>query len=194
MSAEEVLKIIEEAWRQTPYPGDDRLITRPKQPKGSCRDEPDYVADFFAGKHWNQINRAMLVQGYEGPPDACLTFMGPQAFRFYLPAFMKMALTEYEAGDTICQAALYALVPPRFDPKLYELAKLPGMTDATNPCSEANVKGQRLWWDERVSGFTPAQRQAIVAFLEYLNSAHGQDYAYNSSGPGIALKYWRPEK
>ncbi len=192
MSATDVLRIIEEVWREIPYPGEERLIPRPKQPKGACRDEHDYVADFFAGKHWRDLDKAAIIQGYEGPPDACLTFMAPEAYRYFLPAFMKMAVLEYEPGDTMCQAALSSLVPPSFDPKLYELAKLPGMTDATNPCSEANVKGRRIWWEARVAGFTPEQRGAIVVFLEHLNRTHGRDYAYDSSGPAAALKHWKP--
>ena len=191
MSAQEVLKIIEEAWRDIPYPGDDRLILRPKQPKGACRDEHDYVAEFFAGKHWKDATMQAVLRDYEGPPYACLSFMSSEAYRFYLPAFMVMAVTQYNPGDMMCQAALYSLVPPQFNPELCEKAKLPGMTDATNPCSEANVKEQRIWWDERVSGLTSGQRQAIITFLEYMNHAHGQDYIYDSSSPSVALKYWK---
>ncbi len=193
LNKQELLQLIERAWKEQPYPGDDRLIPRPEQPAGSSRDEHDYVAAYFKGKHWKQITRKGLLEVYEGPAYACLSFMSAEAYRFYVPAFMMIAFTEqeaYKAGDMICQAALSSLVRPQFDPELYEKAKLPGMTDATNPFSQINVERQQRWWDERVSAFAPQQREAIVGFLKYMDATHGMDYAYSLSSPKAALEYW----
>ena len=55
MKPQEVIRLIEQAWRGESYPGDEKLIPRPEQPPGACRDEHDYVAAYFKGKPWRGL-------------------------------------------------------------------------------------------------------------------------------------------
>jgi hypothetical protein len=187
MTADEVVRLIEQAWEGEPYPGDDRLAGKASY----CPSEYTYVAGFFRGKHWKDVTLEGLRSGYEGPPDACLAFMSAEAFRFYLPAFMLIAVRDYDRADMAGEAAIAALTPPTFHPELYELAKQPGVTEDMNPCSRANVARQREWWDGRVAGFTARQRQAMIAFLDYMHRTHGAHDVPDLSGPKAALEHWR---
>lgn len=187
MMREEIERDITEAWEREAYPGDERLA-------GGVSFHPSeytYVAEFFRGKHWKDVTWQALRDGYQGPPDACLAFMSAEAFRFYLPAFMLIALRDFRAADMAGEAAMASLTPPSFHPELYELAKQPGVTEEMNPCSQANVARQREWWDGRIAGFTPQQRQVIAAFLDHMDRTHGADYASDLSGPRAALEHWR---
>jgi hypothetical protein len=148
------------------------------------------VAEFFKGKRWQDVTLEGLRNGYEGPPDACLCFMSGDALRYYLPAFMHIAMRDYASNDMVCEAAMSALTPPTAHPELFAAAKREGTPDEHNPYAEANVARQRAWWDARVAGLAPAQREAIVAFLSYMQETHGADFAGSFTGPAPALAYW----
>jgi hypothetical protein len=187
MQANEVLRILEEAWKDVGYPGDDRIASK----SAGCNDEYAWIAEFFKGKHWTEITLKRLREQDAGALDSCLAFLTTEALHYFLPSFLQIALFEYDPSDEVTAGTISMLCPPTFDEKLYEMAKLPGMTDATNPCSRQNVEGRHGWWEQRVQGFTPAQRRAIVVFLEYMDCQHGHDYAYSTAGPKVALAYWK---
>ncbi len=183
MTKDDVLKAIEEAFRAAPHPGDEHFAGQVSQ----CPSEYSYVADYFKGKHWKDITLDGLQKDYPGPHDACLSFMSPEAFRFYLPSYMVIAITEEGSGDTATEAAVNALRPPKLDPHLYELANTVG-DPAANPFTPVAVERRKVWWERRVSGFTTAQQQAIVVFLDYLIARWKGDPKF---GPHDALAYWK---
>ena len=111
---------------------------------------------FFAGRRWEDVSLDVLRDEYDGDASACLCFMSPQAFWYYLPAYMLIAIDAYDEADVVGHAAVNALVAD----------------DLT-----------------RRSGLTAPQRRAIVAFLEFMQDRHADDFL-----PGElerALLSWR---
>src|SRR3990167_11315876 len=92
---DKIIKIIEEAFHDRPYPGDAHLAGGAAHNHANCPCEYSYVANYFKGKRWRDITFAGLQKDYPGPPDACLNFMSHEASRFYLPAYMIIAVKEY---------------------------------------------------------------------------------------------------
>ena len=87
--------LIEAAFANVPYPGDDN-ITRCPYNCAECR----RVADYFKGKTWTghaaEELRALHI---------ALSLFTPEAFQyFFLPAFMLVSLAAYEKGDLIPDA------------------------------------------------------------------------------------------
>ncbi len=193
----ELLEHIELGWKDQTYPGDGRLITRPKQPPGGCRDEHDYVAEYFQGKHWKEITLEDLRRNYPGPYDACLAFMSSEAFRFYFPAFMCIAVNYWHTDDVTAGAATDALVPPDM-----QLASVPeelkGVSDEEQQLHRKFLEHRRknkdeltAWWQERVSGFTPLQRQTIRRLFIYLTDCYKSKYqGWVPQNLQAALRYW----
>lgn len=158
MTNVEVLDVIHAAFQDMRYPGDEHLSWKTPQ----CPSEYLYVADYFKGKHWKDITLDGLRKDYPGPHDACLSFMSPEAFRFYLPSYMVIAVTEDTSDDNTVDSAEYALTPPKAD--------------------------LQTWWEQRIMGLTQAQQQAIIVFLEYLDARWQRDPKF---GPHDALAYWK---
>jgi hypothetical protein len=173
---------IEAAWLDQPYPGDANLAGN-----NSCCGEYGYVADFFRGREWRDVTLETL-KAYEGPANACYSFMSGAALRYYLPAFMLIALDEPPSGPrsdweaSMLDVAVWALNPPRYRAEVHALEKTLSPSPVSSPESMAKL---REWWDLRMIGFTAAQRQAIVAFLERMHERHGYDEQAE------ALAHWR---
>lgn len=97
--------------------------------------------EHFALSHWRD-------HGYAGLKDLtpCLSFFTPNAFCFFLPAYLLAALDEPEswfAGDVASR-----LVPPKNDPSRQSYA---------------------AWWTR----LTRDQRAVVVSFLNLMQSTHG---------------------
>jgi hypothetical protein len=89
------------AFASRPYPGDDRIAE-------SDRRYPDHegrrVSEFFRGKDWREVSFAALRDGYAGDATATLHFMTDEGFRYFLPAYLLMALDPQggEIVETLC--------------------------------------------------------------------------------------------
>jgi len=145
------------------------------------------VAEFFHDRHWRNVTLETLKE-YEGPANACYCFMSDTAFRYYLPAFMRIALDEPLAGPrseweaSMVDVAVWALRPPRYRPEVHALERsLESPMEVTSPEATARL---RAWWGRRVAGFTADQRRAIVAFLARMQERHG------TTETAEALEHW----
>jgi hypothetical protein len=85
---------IEEAFKDVPYPGDNN-ITRCPYHCAECR----RIAEFFKGKTW-QGHTIEELRGYH----VALSLFTPEAFHYFLPAFMLVSMVGYERGDVIPDA------------------------------------------------------------------------------------------
>lgn len=104
--------------------------------------ECNEVAAAFRGKHWKQVPLEVLRDHYSG-----LFFFTPEAYRFYLPAYLCAVLLHYEDGDMIPGSIVFSLIPPSH---------------------AGDVQNYR----QRMDGFTSPQRNAIKSFLEFLQAQH----------------------
>ncbi len=105
---------------------------------------PEHVevsADFL-GKAWTEMPQASLEYNWEA-----LNFLTPEAFRYYLPAYMRASLLDPDSN--IFQGAMFAL----------ELSKI-------NP----------EWTLDRFAGLTKLQREAILRFLRFLHEHYREDH------------------
>ena len=85
---------IEQVFADVPYPGDNNITHCPYN-CSECR----RVALFFKGKTWTGHNGEELK-----PFHVALSLFTPEAFHYFLPAFMLVSMGGYERGDVIPDA------------------------------------------------------------------------------------------
>ncbi len=122
------------------------------------------VERFFRDKTIGDISLAALRAGYSHDPAACLVFMTNEAFAFFLPAFLRISLDEYDAADAIPGAVINRLV---------EMA-------------EGHDNGRR---DAVMRSYTREQLGAIADFLEEMSDRYWHLYPEDSARR--ALRYWK---
>ena len=162
MTADEIRQHIESAFAAVPYPGDHQISYDTSGHHLECAQ----VAEFFRGKHWQQLTLHDLRDNYRGDESACLCFMSPEAYRFYLPAYMLFSLDPESLGHVIRDAAFYSLTPP----------------------DDAN---QRAWWQRRASVLDAAQCRAVLGYLQLLSFDPTSDY--HTAELQRAINYWSHE-
>ena len=108
------------------YPGDGRISVSPSRDEGTF--------NLFRGTHWREHSLISLEHHAES-----LLFFTPEAFAFFLSAFMLSSLDQPDSG--LADDLSYRLTPPKNDPRR------PSYWE---------------WWSE----LTPGQRMCVVAFVE----------------------------
>src|SRR5262249_35478647 len=94
-----------------------------------------------------------------------LLILAPQAFAYYLPAYLIATVEEPEAIDLALDAVVLSLTAPEPD-------------DA--------VVGE--WFEERFDRLTPLQREAARRELEFI--AITLSHTFSRSGPQLAVSRW----
>ncbi len=102
--SEVIKKRILEAFRDTPYPGDENLVAD----QSGYDPESREVAKAFRGKDWRNVS-AEMVREY-----ACaLPLFTPVAFRYYLPAYMYVCASSYYDLGVALNSVIFNLTPPK---------------------------------------------------------------------------------
>jgi hypothetical protein len=160
------------AFAARPYPGDDRIAKRDPRYEDY---EGHAIARFHRGKRWPEITLDHLRTGYPGDPTACLAFMTPEGWRYYLPAYLTIAL-DWEAADAIGEAVVGNVTHPRaLAASLTRVAR-----DLGQP-PEAVLRAHAARFEERVAPLDPAEADAVRAVLRHL--ARRIDAAHARLGP-----------
>jgi hypothetical protein len=135
---ESARRSIEEAFAGVPYPGQGSLSYNPHSPDGEDLERA------FAGKRRDQISPAlMMLHG--------LLFFSPEAFRYFLPAYLAAAL---DPGNLdIRKDTVFSLAPLR--------QNVESVTD----------------FKARVSHLTASERHAVRDFLLTIKELYSQDFA-----------------
>lgn len=102
--------------------------------------------------------------------------MTPEAFRFYIPAYLSIVIKEFEKSDVLPLNTVLALTSP------IEVNKL----DKFNLMQSHPIIGNFI---ERISGFNQQQCQAIRYYLEYLN-IEKKNYFINNESQVAIERYW----
>lgn len=143
------------------YPGDDRIAeTRP----WISEYEGNRVAGYFKGKRWQDLSYQKLRSEYTADPAACVHFMADDAFRYYLPGFLTMALDLNEAGD-VADAICGTLTEPSRDVPAEDRAR----------------------FTSRMSGLSSEEKKAVREVLEFLASEYDRA-GYPDNPARAALK------
>ncbi len=87
--------MIEEAFAGVAYPGDNNITHCPYNCTECAR-----VAEFFKGKGPKDLTQVAELRPYH----IALALFTPEAFHYFLPAFMLVSLDAYEKGDPIPDA------------------------------------------------------------------------------------------
>jgi len=122
------------------------------------------VADFLRGRDWRDLRLDELVTNH-----ASLFFMTPEAVRFYLPAYLTATLLHYNDADQIPGSVMFLLKTPA--------------------ASDADAYGR---YRARFGNVSPAQRQAIRAFLTWIRDEHAEDFPAEGGvdEPSTLLRSW----
>ena len=99
--AEELRHKLEVAFAEVKYPGDERLVYDTSGRVLECKQ----VAAAFRGKHWRQIQCDNLESG-------AIFCLSPEAYRFYLPAYLITSVLHYDEADVIPSEVVFSLIPP----------------------------------------------------------------------------------
>lgn len=142
---------------------DEPFMANPARVETRIESEYLYVTRFFQGRRWSEVTVRTLRKKYRGPAGDCLGFMSDEAFCAFVPAFMFIHLEHYGRSDA-AMAAVNAFLLAR-DPQVRRIQR------------------------SREALLTLAQRRAVVAFLEHVDTHHAKDlpaYPVRAS-----LDYWK---
>lgn len=98
-----LLREIEEAFADVQYPGDDHLVA----PSSLASAEGQHVLESFRGRDWRSLSLQELRHHAES-----IFLLAPEAFRYYLPAYLSAAAAHLEEADVIPEDLIFALTPP----------------------------------------------------------------------------------
>ena len=136
---------IEQAFKDIPYPGDDNIAV-------NKRDEDLEGLAEFKGKHWKDLTFEFLVPYHKSSTH----FFTPEAYQFYLPAYLMVAAEYYFESDVLSDYII---------------------KDLMLPCEGKYEKWQRNC-DEFYQRFEPLnaeQKRAIKSFLEFIRDMYSKD-------------------
>jgi uncharacterized protein DUF6714 len=125
MSAAEVRQKIERAFGDVPRPSDDRIC-------GTYGDEARDDTEPYKGRDWRDLERDLL--GYY---HYALTWFTPEAFHYYLPAFLVAGL---EDPDAIYVVSVLQMLRPNEDPSLDPFSR-----DRWQLLNDEQIAAVQLW-------------------------------------------------
>lgn len=174
------------------YPGDDNIV----RDNSGLHMECEEIKKALRNTHWRNVSFETLEQ-----LSSALSFLSPEGYRFYLPAFMIFSIVDFSRADTIPYEVVRTLtLPNEFDiDKLRELAKLrpeiqPFSADEWETLLKMIAENyqsgtfERTFFD-RISGFTVSQSKVIRQFLEYMGDVYRDEFPNRE--PDIAIeRYW----
>jgi hypothetical protein len=182
------------AFTARPQPSADRIV----RPTVSLH-ESERLREALATRQPTELTDHELRTVVEGN----LWMLTPQAFLYFLPAFLRAALESYAAVSVFASELLGALTEPsRADvvEALDRLARPPPGLDLPAEMVEALRKQQLEWSDsgtpaalfhERFEGLTHAEGAAILAFLVAFQQAHGADFPFDEIKTAIDRRWAR---
>lgn len=155
-----LLNEIDFAFGHLPIPGDDHLVLDNSGYHLEC----NQVKEKFRGRHW----RSLSLKDLEFEADS-LAFFTPEAFRFFLPAYMKVSLLDYGNADIIPMSVLGSLTRPQ-DPSLmeYSLSRIEVLDDAQRNCLREFLSFLRQCHAE---DFMPGEIDSAQAYLDSLSDS-----------------------
>ena len=113
-------------------------------PKSKLTDtyDDEGVSEYFQGKSWEGNDVSDLRYH-----SVALSLFEPEAFRYYLPAFMLAELEDPETADIIGESIVFHFSQPE------------------KFCEES--------YEKRLSLFTSIEKEAILEFIDYMEAKYG---------------------
>jgi hypothetical protein len=114
-------------------------------------DETSQAARAFAGLDWTRLDATRYEQLSRGYAEPFLAFHSNEAFKYYLPAYMKMLVESERARENLLGPLVHALTPN----------------------VDARDASLRAWKEARLAQFSKQQAGAILDFLEFIGRKYG---------------------
>ncbi len=190
MNKEELIETIKEAFKDEKHPGEFNLVYDNSGKHIECIE----VRELFKDKTWDSLPDNFMFEEH-----TALSSFSKEAFKYYLPAFMLFSIRSYEEADVIPDNLVYDLTLPTEadtiklanDIKRYKLDKKMSEIDFNEILqnSISNMDKSINNFIQRVKLFTDVQSEAILAFLEYINTYHSDDF-FNDEPTTAINRYW----
>ena len=141
---------------------------------------------------WIDFPRDVLCEN-----PLALAFMTPEAFAWFLPAYLVMSVARYAETRTLTSSLLTCLTPPdeadarEFKALVDEMHALDPDILLEEDATDALGADEELlqFVMERAAVLTQDEKVAVRDYLEYIEAAHGADFP--DFGPKLALdRYW----
>lgn len=140
--ANPLVREIHRAFANVKYPGDGAIVYDNSGRHLEC----NQVAEAFRGKHWSEVTPEILLYHNQAH-----FFFSPEAYRFYLPAYLIGIVAHYNEIDAAAGSIIFSLRRPK---------------------SKADIEFYR----QRMAGLTEAQVRAVISCLEWLKKEHADDF------------------
>jgi hypothetical protein len=155
------------------------------------------LRELLASKTSTELSPYELRTEVEGN----LWMLAPEAFRYFLPAFLHASLDAYASVSVFASELVGALTEPERGDVVEALdraARTPPPLGLPDGMAEL-VRAQQLeWFDsgtpsamfhERFDSLTPAEGAAILAFFVAFQEAHGADFPFGELETAID-RHW----
>lgn len=175
-----------EAFSSRPRPPADGIL------RSTVGDHGSRLRALLASKTRDELT----AQDIRGDVETNLWMLAPDAFRYFLPAFLRAALDSYSKVSIFASELVGALTEP-------SRADVAGAIDRASESllgDAADVLRQQQleWFDsgtpsaifhERFDTLTPAEGAAVLAFLSAFQLAHGADFPFDELETAIE-RHW----
>jgi hypothetical protein len=133
---------IEEAFAEAPRPSNEDLLHE------RCMDDND-IARLYPVAHWRELPDELVESEY-----AALSFLSPDGFRHFIPAYMGFTLRHLEGGAAAVDSTIWSLSPVFYDDeglKDFVVSKFASLTDSQRAAVIAFLEAVRELGDEHVA-------------------------------------------
>lgn len=180
-----------EAFASRPQPAATEILKPTVDPEG------DSLRELLATRTALDLTAAEIrteVEGY-------LWALTPEAFLYFLPAFMSASLKAYDSISVFVSELIDALtLPTRTDVEvaLDRVTQTSSSLRLSGPITDQLRQQQLEWFDsgtpaaifhERFDTLTPAEGSAVLIFLITLQENHGADFPFGELQIAID-RYW----
>jgi hypothetical protein len=178
-------------------------ITDAFKPRELPVGDPIFVSHSFRSRYADHQTSGAAKRLDRFPHDVlcanplALAFMTPEAFVWFLPAYLVASVTAYAESDTLTSSLITCLTPPdeadsrQFETLVEETRALDPdlLVEEPQPVSLGADDKLLAYFMERVARLNPDEKAAVRDYLEYIDAAHGEDFPV--FGPKQALdRYW----
>lgn len=149
----EFVQKIEQAFAGAEHPGQDRLVAYPDYW------ESPSVIESFADTAWDSVPLDTLINH-----RLSLPLFTPEAFRFYLPAFLRAAVLHPVAVDTLTENLFFMLTPPESAGP--EMDLFLGRVAGLNAAQKAVIRKFIKLYNETETSYPDPRRERSSNFWE----------------------------
>ena len=152
-------RVLEDAFKNIVFPGDDKLLA---PDSFDDNDIVDFKQDTFWKTDWRLIPEEVIDLNHQSLP-----FFSPEAYRFYLPAYLRRAIdTLFVADINVLEFTLYNLVPDKTSSRILKR------------------------FERRKQALDDRQKQVVIRFLEFVKKWCDDDTLSRVADEGLK-EYWR---